>query len=440
MHRTSCIKQATFFNFIMYTLKSFSEMACSRFLEFQPTEHPSWRKIKDKNDTIPKVSEMITEILVYENTWNRIKNENIKQCSAVKQEMYLNFLYQIQIGEDIGVHDRNNFEGIIGNKVNKSNRRRGSKQEHTNPEIALKKSWLSGDHFKSNNADSQEIKDGTRKSSQYERLNSVDSLPTSLDAKDYFNKESTETICAKTTEAINLLHGYCHLKTEIKRIPKDERLDYLGILDVEVCIKRCHEILMKDVMDKKKTFPGKFSVLPRTAEFKGKLYHYPCYKTEDVANDAIQAIVDQYNKMLHEISNDKSKRNKLENSFKCASVLLFGFLTLHLFADGNGRLARLLCSHCLNVFSPFPTAIYNVFSPSTRDDYITAIVNARKNLKLSSDQIEFSSDAIREALLILEQKPADLCSLIIESSWFTWRHFLRKIGEDIPMLDFEKAD
>ena len=48
--------------------------------------------------------------------------------------------------------------------------------------------------------------------------------------------------------------------------------------------------------------------------------------------------------------------------------------------------------------------------------------------------------AIREALLILEQKPADLCSLIIESSWFTWRHFLRKIGEDIPMLDFEKAD
>jgi hypothetical protein len=50
------------------------------------------------------------------------------------------------------------------------------------------------------------------------------------------------------------------------------------------------------------------------------------------------------------------------------------------------------------VFSPFPTAIYNVFSPSTRDDYITAIGNARKNLKLSSDQIEFSTDAKRKAL------------------------------------------
>ena len=95
-----------------------------------------------------------------------------------------------------------------------------------------------------------------------------------------------------------------------------------------------------------------------------------------------------------------------------------------------------------------PTAIYNVFSPdcylqcvfSTRDYYITAIVNVRKNIKLSTDQIELTTDGRTEALLTLEQKPADLCSLIIESNWFTWRHFLRKIGEDIPMLNFEKAD
>ena len=71
------------------------------------------------------------------------------------------------------------------------------------------------------------IVDGTRESSQGERLNRVDSLPTSLDAEDYFNEESTETIRAKTTETINLLRGYRHLKNELKQIPKEERSGYL---------------------------------------------------------------------------------------------------------------------------------------------------------------------------------------------------------------------
>ena len=139
-------------------------MAYSPFLDFQPTERPSWRMIKDQNGTIPKISEMITQILEYENTWRG--KENTKKCSAVKKEMYLEFLYQTQIGEEIGVDGKDNFVVIFNNEENKANRKRGRKQEHTNPEIALKKSWLSVDHFKSNNADSQKTEDGTRESSQ----------------------------------------------------------------------------------------------------------------------------------------------------------------------------------------------------------------------------------------------------------------------------------
>ena len=398
-------------------------MACSRFLNFDLTERPSSRKKEDQNDTIPNVSKMITEILEYEKIWR--KKDNTKQYSTLQHEMYIEFLYEIQIGKD-------DFKDILGKEVDRANRKRGRKRKHTDTEIELKKRRLSGDHLN---------EDGTRESSQetdetghYRRLNSVDSLPSSEEAEDYVKEHDTE--------ANNLLHGYRHLKNEIKHkdIPKAERSRYLGILDVEVCIKECHAILMKDVMDKNITAPGKFSVLPRTAEFKGEVHHYPCYETEDIADEALQAIILQYNKMIDEISTNKLERNKLEYSFKCASVLLFGFLTIHPFSDGNGRLARLLCSHCLNVFSPFPTAVYNMFSPSTREEYINAIVNARKNLKLSSNQIDCPDVAKREALLVLEQKPADLCYLIIESNWFTWRRFLRNIGEDIPMLDFEKRD
>ena len=275
-------------------------MACSHFLEFQPIERPSWRMIKDRNDTIPKISEMITQILEYENTWRR--KENTTQCSAVKKEMHLEFLYQIQIGEEIGVDDRDNSDDIINNEENKANRKRGTKQQQTDPEIALKKRRLSCDHLKSNNTDSQKFEDGN-KSSQC-------SLPSSLDAEDYLNEGNTDTIPAKKTETINLLRGYRHLRNELKQIPKEERSSYLGLIDVEVCIKKCHEILMKDVMDKDSTVPGKFSVLRRATQFNGKTYHYPYYKTEDIAEDAIQAIVDQYNKMLDEISNGKSEKKK----------------------------------------------------------------------------------------------------------------------------------
>ena len=112
-------------------------MACSRFLKFQPIERPSWREIKDKDGTVPNVSEMITQILEYEKTWRR--NKNTKQCSVVKKEMHVEFLYQIQKGEDIGVVHRDKFEKIIGIVVDKANRKQDTKQEHTDPEIALKK-------------------------------------------------------------------------------------------------------------------------------------------------------------------------------------------------------------------------------------------------------------------------------------------------------------
>ena len=212
-------------------------MACPHFLNFQPTERPSWRMIRDQNDTIPKISEMITQILQYENTWRR--KENTNQYSAVKKHMYLEFLYQIQIGEEIGVDGRDNFADIINNEEN--------------------------------------FEDGTN--------SSQDSLPSSQDAEDLFNKKNIDTRSAKITETINLLRGYRHLKKVLKHndTQNEERSSYLGILDVEVCINKCHEILMKDVMTKDKTVPGKVSVLMRYTEFNGNrisfkhLYHSNSY-------------------------------------------------------------------------------------------------------------------------------------------------------------------
>ena len=76
----------------------------------------------------------------------------------------------------------------------------------------------------------------------------------------------------------------------------------------------------------------------------------------------------------------ENKKEKIEKSFKCASLFLFGFLTLLPFGDGNGRLVRLLYSYSLFTFSPFLTPIFNVFSPSVDNDYVDAVAASRQGL------------------------------------------------------------
>ena len=45
---------------------------------------------------------------------------------------------------------------------------------------------------------------------------------------------------------------------------------------------------------------------------------------------------------------------KVELYFKFAAVFMSTSLTLHSFADGNGRMTRLLVNYCLSVINPFP--------------------------------------------------------------------------------------
>lgn len=430
-------------------------MASYSYLGFEPLEQPKWRDLHEFKDIIPSVSTMVSQIIQYRRTWKKIermKRKNSKKYEDVQQEMYLEFLYQIQVGEDIGILNRKTFDEVIHDENNRMVPKHGLKRHYEEQKE-------NGTKFKCRKSDSlgsleDKIEKYTMSASQTssnsstslsQRSNNLSnedgydsqSLPSSQDAH-LLMINVLQNEQARTTETINLLRGYHHLKNELQKIPKDERSGYLGIIDVETCIKSCHEILMTDLLDKTRTPPGKFSTLPRSAEFEGKCFFYPSYYTEEIAYDAVQAIVDQYNRMIDEISTIEDDKEKLKNSFKCASVLLFSFLTLHPFSDGNGRLARLLCNHCLKTFCPFPTAIYNNFSPSKRSDYICALVNAREGLQLSSFQHQYSSDSVREALLILNQKPSELCSLIIESNWFTWRHFLRKVGVNVPFLDFER--
>ena len=228
-----------------------------------------------------------------------------------------------------------------------------------------------------------------------------------------------------TIETINLYKGYKYIKSETGEATDDE----VRLMEVESLIKGTHKILMRDVMVEG-TSPGQFSTRVRFCKFRGERHEFPKFENEAVAEKAVQTLVDKVNDMTESIKQmDVSEVENVKLYFKCSSKFLFCFLEIHPFADGNGRLSRLLSSYHLLTYSPFLTPIYNVFSKSGRDDYVKALVDASNGLP-RMEPIATNEDAINLTMSIMQQKPEALCSLMIESNWAAWRQLLFRLGDN----------
>ncbi|XP_018007953.1 uncharacterized protein LOC108665688 [Hyalella azteca] len=175
-----------------------------------------------------------------------------------------------------------------------------------------------------------------------------------------------------------------------------------GLLDVEECIQDTHEILMNKLLSSNKL--GEFSTEDRFAHYNGKIHYYPRFYSTDDAYKHILQMVDTYNSTVEYIKKS-SLEPKLEISlyFRCAAWLLYNFVALHPFSDGNGRMCRLLASHCLYLVCPFPCPIYNVFAPTTRNDYLESVIKAQESGGRNLGPI---------------------VALLVESGWYTYRELL----------------
>ena len=208
-------------------------------------------------------------------------------------------------------------------------------------------------------------------------------------------------------ETINLRNAYEHL---VDKINREERPSDYGLLEASL-LKETHRVILHNIpLPRGFTQPGKMSNKPRVAEFRGEIYHYA--NPEDMES-AVSNLLDKYNFLFDSCTEDGLKDfNDLYNLFKACAWVLMELLDLHPFSDGNGRLCRILCSYSLSKLNPFPTPIYNVWTDSSKGDYIEALIEARMSPG---------------------RHPCALTTMIIECSYYGWKNFFKALDEETAM-------
>ena len=381
-------------------------------LGFEPKEQIPWREDMT-------VSEMLEQITEFQDEYMTARiQEDGKRRTEIRKELLVKYIMNIMEGEDIGVQDESETRHVIEEFDNEENEGSHSSTLEGADNVAGITAEIS------------------------ESCESTSSAPASLEMDSFMdnNGNSDERpIDIKTQETRNLCKAYNHIKgiveqqkTDNQNAPKENSI---GLLDVETCILETHKILMDGLLEPENgSRPGAFSTNRRIT---GDGFEYPYFPSETLAEAAVQQLVDRHNDTLNKLSRIQDRKERVKYLFKCTSLFLNGFLLLHPFPDGNGRLARLLCGYMLlRSLFPFTLPIYNVYSSSTRDDYIQALRQARKLDRLP-ETISDKKEAYRAANIAWEQKPELLCSMLIESNWCVWgkyREMLQGKGKSLKLF------
>lgn len=227
-------------------------------------------------------------------------------------------------------------------------------------------------------------------------------------------RNSVSSFSLEEQETINLMVAYENLLAKINE--EEHESDY-GLMEVSL-LEETHRLILQDIpLPKGFTKPGKMSNNVRVTEFKGELYHYA--NPEDMES-AVSNLLDKYNFLFDSCTKGEGKLEDLDDIyslFKTCAWLLFQLLDLHPFSDGNGRLCRILCSYSLSKLNPFPTPIYNVWTDSSKHDYIEALVEARKSPG---------------------RHPCALTTMMIECSYYGWESFFKALDVEVKSRTYIK--
>ena len=182
-----------------------------------------------------------------------------------------------------------------------------------------------------------------------------------------------------------------------------KEMDSTGLLTVQE-IGEVHKTLMKGLKEAEKC--GNLRDSEVYTYWDDGVHYYP--PPENVEN-CFYAAIDCHNMYMESVVNMKTEE-KVPYIFKCAAWLLFTFVDIHPFVDGNGRLCRLLANYVLSLITPFPVSTYSPTGKegSGRQRYIEAIVECRNSSS---------------------RHPIRLCEILIDSAWASWTNLFWSLEE-----------
>ena len=212
-------------------------------------------------------------------------------------------------------------------------------------------------------------------------------------AKQWSTKESVETInTCKALDEMHELHG---------------KMDKTGLITMQQ-LRDVHRSLLEGLHKKN----GRLRIGDEVEEdvhtnTEDGPHHYPSPK---LVEQLIYSTIDHHNVHMEYFRENQEKMTKLQKVnflFKSAAWLLFHFVDIHPFCNGNGRMCRLLGNYVLSLVTPFPVSVYHIHqNRSHRGDYINAIVRCRKNP---------------------DEGPRELAAMMVEGAWLGWRSLFKNL-------------
>ena len=178
-----------------------------------------------------------------------------------------------------------------------------------------------------------------------------------------------------------------------------EAMENTGFLTVQdVC--DIHEVLLQGLHPD----CGKIRSREAYTQWHGGHHFYPEPKR---AQELFYALIDHHNAYMATCESMSSNKDEYTAYiFKRAACLLFEFVDIHPFGDGNGRMCRLLANYVAGLVTPFPVSLYHNPERNGRDDYLNAIVGCREHP---------------------EEGPRCLAAMLVEGAWRGWKNLFENL-------------